>query len=102
MLAVALTAAAWLPWRTTQQHYSSDYPPYGVPYGPVSALQPDDHGILSEEEERQKNKEKRQKCVIFGAGGLHVATGSSRQKKKYMKCVLMNYPESGAISSYRL
>ena len=57
MLAVALTAAAWLPWRTTQQHYSSDYPPYGVPYGPVSALQPDDHGILSEEEERQKKRE---------------------------------------------
>ena len=66
----AACAPPWLPWRSIKSaRFSANFPPNGQPYGPVSALPPDQRRFGSAVgEDRLRDKRRRRNHALAEAG----------------------------------
>ena len=72
LLAPAAGAPPWLPWRSINSaHFSTNFPPFAQPYGPVSALPPDQRrfgSAVGEDRLREKRRRRNQALAESGEG----------------------------------
>ena len=61
------TAPPWLPWRSVDTKFSSSFPPFGQPYGPVSAL-PQQGSPTGEDRVREKRRRRSRARAAAGIG----------------------------------